>query len=238
MARDKTELFISGFLILSVIFLAVNYDLAIASTLGLFILFSVAMFFMLPARITHNSKPKNTFNAIGWGLGAVVALLIVSLFLASFSGFLNVVAEPTLASIQSSGFSSLGIDKIIPQSSQPIFARSAFLTIFTFGVIIAAVETRMLGRAMEWLSVVFNVNLNKPNIKVFAIFFLLSGLFVWYHANAKGVVNNFALLITFLFAFASLEMIRRTKELEGATYFHMFNNLLYIIPQVQGQLGG
>ncbi len=239
MARDKTELFITGFLILSVAFLAINYDITISSILGLMILFSVWAFFAIPARITHNSKPNNTFTAVGWGVGGVVVIILIGFFLTTaFQGFLNVTAEPTIASVINSGFSSLGTDKIIPQSSQPIFARSAFLTILTFGIIIAAVETRMLGRAMEWLSRVFTVNLDKPNIKVYAIFFILSGLFVWYHANAKGVVNNVALMLTFIFAFISLEIIRRTKELEGATYLHMFNNLLYIIPQVQAQIGG
>ena len=236
---DKLELFITGFLILSIAFLAINYDITIASTLIIFIVFSGLMFVIIPARITHNSKPKNTLTAVGWGLGGVVAILILSLLITTaFQGLLNITAEPSLNSIMNSGFSSLGTDKIIPQSSQPIFARSALLMIFTFGIVVAAVETRMLGRAMEWLSKVFNVNLSKPNLKVYAIFFLLSSVFVWYHANAKGVINNVALLITFIFAFISLEMIRRTKELEGATYLHMFNNLLYIIPQVQAQTGG
>ncbi len=256
--EDKLELFITGFLILSLAFLAINFNPQIATILIIFIVFSIFIFFVLPARITHNSNPKNTLTSLGWGIGGVVAIILIGFFLTTaFQGFLNVTAEPTLASIRNSGFSSLGVEEVIVTDrignfavgakSQPIFSQSAILTIFTFGILIAAVETRMLGRAMEWLSVIFKVNLDGspikifgiailPNIKVLAIFFLLSGLFVWYHADAKGVTNNVALMLTFVFAFISLEIIRRTKELEAATYLHMFNNLLYIIPAVQGRL--
>ncbi len=245
--EDKLELFITGFLILSLAFLAINFNPQIATILIIFIVFSGFMYIYLPARITHNSNPKNTLTSIGWGVGGVVVIVLVGFFLTTaFQGFLNVTAEPTLASIRNSGFSSLAVEEVIVAEkignfavgtkSQPIFSQSAILTIFTFGILIAAVETRMLGRAMEWLSVIFSVNLDKPNIKIYAIFFLLSSLFVWYHADAKGVINNVALMLTFVFAFISLEMIRRTKELEAATYLHMFNNLWYIIPAVQGRL--
>ena len=75
------------------------------------------------------------------------------------------------------------------------------------------------------------VRVRKPGEgKVFAMFVLVSVIFVWYHSNAKGVVDNVSLLITFIFSMISLEMIRRTKEMESATYLHIFNNLLYIIP--------
>lgn len=231
MREDKSELLISGSLILAVLFLAINYDLTIATTLIMFIVFSGLMYIMLPARITHNSKPNNTISAVLWGIGGVVGILFLSLFLTTiFQGLLNISSQPELGSIIDSGFSSLGTtsEKVVPQSSQQIFSDSLFLKILTFGVIIAAVETRMLGRAMEWIAKLANINLSKISFKVIAMYTLISVIFVWYHSNAKGVTNNVALLITFIFAFMSLEFIRRTGELESATYFHMFNNLLYI----------
>ncbi len=217
---------------LAIAFLAINYDLTIASTLIIFVVFTFAMYTLIPARLTHNSKPNNTFTAIGYGIGGVIVILLISMVLTTlFQGLLQTTVEPSLNSIMNSGFSSLAIDRIVPQSSQPVFAGSILLMIFTFGIVIATVETRMIGRAMEWLAKIFNVDLNKPfyrDIKVLAIFFLISGLFVWYHGTAKGVVDNVALMLTFIFAFISMEMIRRTGELEGATYLHIFNNLLYI----------
>lgn len=239
LSQDRLELLISGALIVTLGFLALNFDIAISGILTIMILFSVSMFVILPARITHNSKPNNSISAFLWAIGSVVVILIVSLLLTTaFQGILNVTTEPTLKSILNSGFSSLGTDKIIPQSAQPIFARSALLTILTFGIVIAAIETRFIGRMMEWLSKVTNTNLGKVSAPVIAIMVLISVIFVWYHFTAKGVTDNVSLLITFIFAMISLELIRRTQELESATYLHIINNMLYIVPRVQAQTGG
>jgi hypothetical protein len=239
LSEDKLELLISGSLIVTLGFLALNFDLTISGILTIMILFSAFMFIVLPARITHNSKTNNTVPALFWAVGALVVLLISSLLLTTlFQGLLSVTAEPTLNSILDSGFSTLGTEKVIPQSTQPIFAKSAFLTILTFGVVIAAIETRFIGRMMEWLSKIANIRLDKLSLPVISVMVIISVIFVWYHFTAKGVTNNVSLLITFIFAMISLELIRRHRELESATYLHIINNMLYIVPRVQAQTGG
>jgi|TARA_Y100000034_G_scaffold114936_1_gene151534 membrane protease YdiL (CAAX protease family) len=227
--KDKSELLIFIFLLVSLGFLTINFKLELGTIFLVMIVTSMLVFFGLPARLTHNSKPRNTFQAI---LDASIALgivLISTIVLSTvFQGFLTTGQE---FSLLSSGFSSLGTDKILPQSAQPIFAQSAFLTILTFGIIIAMIETRFLARVYEALASVFKVNLNTFNTKVIALTVILSALFVAYHFNAKGITDNVSLLITFIFAFVTLELVRRRQELEAATYLHIFNNLLFIIPR-------
>ena len=233
--KDKTEFAVTLFLLISLIFLTINFQLELGIIFIGMIVASMFVFFVLPSRFTHNSKPNNTFQAIvNAGIGVAVVLLVTLVLSTLFQGFLSTGQE---FSILSSGFSSLGIEKIVPQAAQPIFAGNTLLTIFAFGLVIAAIETRFLGRMMEGLAKIFNVNLTQerpflffkiPSTKVLALFTILSALFVAYHLNAKGVTNNVALMITFIFAFVSLEMIRRSQELESATYLHVINNILYI----------
>ena len=237
--KDKSELIIFLLLLGTLEFLIINYDVKLANIFLGMIFGSGILFFLTPIRFTHNAKPNNTFQAIINASIGVGIILIATLVLSTlFQGFLGSTQE---FSILSNGFSSLGIEKIIPESTQQIFAKSAFLTILTFGVVIASIETRFLGNLYESLANVFKVNLDSGTAfgifptdkKVIALTVIISALFVAYHFNAKGVTNNVALLITFLFAFVSLEMIRRTKEMESATYLHVFNNLLFIVPKVQ-----
>ena len=133
MAReDNLESFITGFILISIIFLTINFELTIGTIFIGMIVFSIWRF-LSGDRITHNSKPNNTVPALFQAGIALVIILMVTFFLTSaFQGLLNVTEEPNLNSILNSGFSTLGVNEIVPQSAQPIFSRSPLLTIFTF----------------------------------------------------------------------------------------------------------
>ncbi|MAG61799.1 hypothetical protein CMI43_03220 [Candidatus Pacearchaeota archaeon] len=232
--KDNVEIIITTFLLISLIFLAINFNLQLGTIFSTMILTSVFLYFALPATITHNTKPKNTFNAVIIAAFSLAILLIITFFVSSaFQGILNVTAQPTLGSILSSGFSTLGIDKVV-QSTEPVLAKNPLITLFAFGVIIATIETRFLARIAEALGKFTNIDITKINIKSIALFVLVSLIFVWYHFNAKGVNANVALFLTFIFAMISLILISRFKEIESATYLHVFNNTLFILPQIQG----
>lgn len=239
MSKDNIELLITIFLLVSIIFLTINYNLEIGIIFVGMILASIYIFFAFPAKITYNSTPNNTKNALFKATIALVIIITITFFATTvFQGVLNITEEPSLQSIIHSGFSSLGFENIVPATSQPIFSQSAFLMILTFGIVIATIETMFLARIMEGLARILKISLERLDKKVISLFFIISALFVAYHFNAKGVTNNVALIITFFFAFISLELIRRSKEIEPAVYLHVFNNLLFIIPTVQAQIGG
>ncbi len=228
MAEDKTEKLITGVLLITIIFLTLTFELSLGAIFVGMILFSIWVSITNKGRTSHNAVPNNTLKAIGIAGGALLALMLVILFVSTaLQGLLNLQEEPSFQSIIRSGFSTTGLSE-----SQPIFAGSVLLTIITFGVVIATVETRFIGRVMDWLSDLTGINVTKFNFKTIALFTIIASVFVFYHSNVKGVTDNTALLITFIFAMISLGIIAKTGELESATYLHIFNNVLFIYPRV------
>ena len=90
-------------------------------------------------------------------------------------------------------------------STEKIFADSKILTYYYFGFVIPFVETRFLVRFMEYLSTKFNTTLAKFNFKLALIYIFIAGGFVWLHSSVKGVDDNVALLMTFVFAIITFE---------------------------------
>jgi len=112
MVQDKLELFITGSLIIALIFLTLTFELSLGAIFIGMILFNIWVFFAFPGRLTHNSKPNNTFNAILFASIALVVILFATLFLTtSFQGILNSAGSspmvPPLSIVSSLGPSSV-----------------------------------------------------------------------------------------------------------------------------------
>ena len=217
---------------MSLVLLTLTKDPLLGSIFGVMLAVDYFIFQKLPTKINYNQVPKNTGTAI---VAAMVAFGIffgvtfgVTLFLQSTAFFQGTI-DPSnqFQSIMRHGFAATGLS-----AEKPIFADSKILTYFQFGLVIPIIETRMLIRLLEYLTRSFNVPLTKFSIQLGGVYIFLGWLFVILHSNVKGVEDNVALLMTFIFAIVTFELARRFKEMEAATDLHIINNVVFIANKI------
>lgn len=198
------------------------------------------IFNQLPSRINQNQIPNNSLKSIYAAIIALIIVLIVNVavtfLLQQAAFFQGAIDTSSFASIIQStmrhGFASTGLDQ-----SKPIFANSLFLTIYYFGIVIPFIETRFIIRLMEATTRFLNIPLDKMSLKLVGVYIIIAGLFVWIHFAAKGVTDNIALILTFIFGIITFEIARIgykfrnivEREMESATYLHSFNNIFSIL---------
>lgn len=235
-------LFYYVFLGVSLFFLTLTKDARIAGIFLVALFVDFAIFQQLPTSINQNQIPKNTGTALTFALVAFAIFIGVTFVVtAALQGtaFLQGTIDPEnpIQSILRHGFASTGLSEDDPilsirqnlfSAEDPIFADSIILTYLEFGIVIAFIETRLIIRIWEFLSKGLNIPLGKFSTRMFFVMFIVSAMFMFFHSEVKGVQDNVANLMTFIFAFISLEFARRTREMEGATYFHIINNIVFI----------
>ena len=196
-----------------------------------------------PARIFTNNIPKNTGGAIGAALVAFGLFFLVALVLTLFfqsTAFLqgNFSIGEQIQSVMRHGFAATGL----PETS-PIFAGSILLTIYTFIIVIPYTETSFLVRAEEFITSGLGISLEKMSISLAGVYIAIGVFFVWLHSNVKGVEDNVALLMTFIFAIFTFELVRKRnvifqkvvqsgREMESAIWLHIVNNGTFILRQL------
>jgi hypothetical protein len=218
----------------SLVFLILSYEPKLVVFLGM-LLIDFFIFKDLPSRINQNQIGGNTGKAVGYALVGMVTFFVISLGAtmvlqgtAILQGTID-LGKP-VQSILRHGFATTGLD---PEN--PIFAGSILLTYYTFTFVIVFIETRMLLRLFDWLTKSFNISLNLPpwkSVRMVSVMVFLSWLFMVFHSNVKGVSDNVSLLMTFVFAFISLELGRETREMEAPTYLHFGNNFAFIASKI------
>lgn len=186
----------------------------------------------LPSKINQNQIPNNTARAFGAALVAFGIFFTVTFAVTAFfqgTAFLQGTLDPSnpFQSIMRNGFAATGLS-----AEEPIFANSKILTYYQFGIVIPFIETRMLVRLMEFLTTFFTISLSRISARLGAVYIFLAGLFVWLHSNVKGVEDNVALLMTFIFAIVTFELARKFREMESATDLHVINNVVFIANKI------
>ena len=226
---------------LSIIFLSINY-LETRAGISLIGMYLMGLFISkaIPSKIHQNNIPKNTGGAIGAALVAFGLFFLVSLgFTLFFQGtaFLqgNFSIGEQIQSVMRHGFAATGL----PETS-PIFAGSVLLALYTFVVVVPYTETVFLVRAKEASVSLFGISLERMSIQLVAVYGVLGSFFVWLHSNVKGVEDNTALLMTFIFAIFTFELVRKRnilfkkvvregREMESAIWLHIVNNGVFIL---------
>lgn len=204
----------SGF-ILAFVFQTVSSTLA-----GIyFILLAVDAFayFSLKPQLNFNSVSGNTKQALTYAVMAFVAFVTISIFLINF---FQASANLTLSSLTARiGGATFGA------ATKPILENNP-LTIFLIGaILIPIIETKsLISRLMEILARIFKVALDLKSPPTWILFAIVSGLGVVFHFQAKGVTDNVALALTFIFWMVSCFLIVKTRESESAVYLHQMNN--------------
>lgn len=127
------------------------------------------------------------------------------------------------------------LSKIIPLTeilsllgaSAPVFSSSPQINFLIFAVIIPIVETAVIfALAIDLFASIFNIKLNKMSFKLVSLFVVLSFGFLLFHINAKGILNESALLLVFLMGFISCILIWLYRESRIAILFHVIANTI------------
>lgn len=170
---------------------------------------------------------KRTDNRLKSILTAVIAyggfLIISTLFLA--------VASPQ--SVVGVG-DFMGVIKLM-STSVPIFAGSLILSIYSFGFIVASIESSLFfGRFLEKVKSIVEKETGKiisphrfSSGWIYVIITCMSA-FVLYHLGSKGLANV-PLMITGIFAVISCILVIKDGELKSAILLHIINNVLIIL---------
>lgn len=225
---SEKNIYIWFLVFLAFAYFVYNKDLALIYIAFIFIDKFIKDTYPSRIRVDLNTSPGNTFQAIMWGLIAFFAFMLITTFLATFlQAALNFAPEE--------GFSAVWQQVIrhSASSSKPIFEGNPYFIFVVFGIIIAVTETKtLIARLFDYISDMFNVSLNKLSLGMVAIWVLITGIFVLFHIQAKGLTDNVGLLATAIFSIISLYLIYKFKEAESATYFHIFWNSTIIYNQV------
>jgi len=197
------------------------------------------IFDKLPSRINQNQIPNNFGQSVTAALVAFIIFFAVTFGVTAFlqgSAFLQgtIGSEGVVQSIMRHGFAATGL------SAEPIFAGSKVLTYYFFGLVIPFIETRFLIRLMEFMTTKLSISLGGISIGLIMVYIVIGTAFVWLHVNVKGVQDNVALLMTFIFAIITFELARWgykvrsviNREMEAATYLHVINNFTFIANKI------
>ena len=187
------------------------------------ILIDVSLYLMGANRIRMNGIGKNTITAIITAIVGVAALtvsygLVNATFRAPIDG--AIASDSVFQSVYQTMQSQLELKF----EQMPIFYW------LTFGFLIPIVETRLFfGRFIDFGSTVFGISLSRMSGKLIALMTIASAVFTYFHLKVRGIDNNVGLGITFIFGFASCLFIYYSqkgeqKEIESATWFHIFWN--------------
>ena len=192
---------------------AVNPTLGSIYTLPVILAIVLAMvdYFFGSKTIKLISKNLTWTQAILWGIGGYVAL-ILSTQLAS--GLAQIIPLKEILSL-------LG-------ASAPVFSNSAILNYISFSFLIAYVETMAFFIiALDLFASMFKVQINKQNLfnpKLILITLGLSLAFMLYHVQAKGIENESILILVFFMAVISLFTIIWTQDARPSILIHVISN--------------
>ena len=184
-----------------------------------FILLAVDAFAYLSLKpvLNFNSVSGNTKQAIVYAVVAFAAFIAISVFTINF---FQASANLTLSSVMDRiGGATFGA------TTKPILENNPIAIFIIGAVLIPIIETKsLIARLMEILSRIFKLTLDLKSPSTWVMFLIVSGIGVAFHFQAKGITDNIALALTFIFWLVSCFLIVKTRESESAVYVHGLNN--------------
>jgi hypothetical protein len=208
----KLELGILFFIAVYLQFTSVNVSQSLGQIYVGFIILSAVFIVLDPKRSIPLKRSNNdTFGAIMKGAGAYVVLIVVG----------NYIIVPGINAV-----------KNLISSTTPALANNAALNAFNFSVVIPYAETLFFFCVgADILASVFNVKINKNNLKklgLWAIIIGISLIFMLFHLTAKSVSATDTLALVFFMAVISLLLVVWDESYESALFFHILANSVAI----------
>ena len=178
--------------------------------------------------ITFQKNPGGQLNAILWGLGGWITLLISSVVVLNF-------IDPAQANISS-------VIKLMGATT-PALANSKIANWLTFGFAVAYIETQLWSRAMEFIADILGIDISGRSARMIfsalmVLIVILALVFVFFHLTAKGITNAPSLAIVFIMMAISLIMVAIFQETRQGVYMHIWANTVasYLILFATGML--
>jgi len=230
MATDKKwkEFVMLGILSVITIYSVINFNERVGIIYGLTVLSSLIMYYALydkfpskviPVEISENGRLINVAIAIG---AYVVFILVAGVVAASLN-------HTTTSYVDN-------VNSLVGEtfSATPVLYGSSVLKVGVWGIVIPRVET-------TYFFIIFPVLVlslfNWFPTKIFtlsAVFVI--GVFAWlftaFHAEAKGITNNSALITTFIFGIVSLIVVIWQREQMSAILLHVITNTIATMKQL------
>jgi len=178
----------------------------------LFLLIIGLLIFDKRLRITYQSRPGGTLQAMGWGLAGWIILLFISVFVMKF-------VDPVKANI--------GSVMLLLGATTPALATSKIANWLNFGVLVPYTETQLWARATEFFSDVFHIDISKKNVRTLRVLVLVGIFclgFMVFHLTSKGVPVSSSLIVVFIMMFISLIFVVIFQESRQAVWIHIFAN--------------
>lgn len=211
---------------LLIAFLALTFSKDLALIYLAIIVLDYILYKEYPSKVILNSVPGNTGRALMIGAIAYVVFMAIAIATMVVLQFGAVEKSPTEAFFRAQW--QAGANPL-----KPIFADNPFFIFLSYGIVIPILETRITGRFLNILTDQFNIRINDfRNWQLWAIYAFISAGAVIFHLQAKGITDNVALTLTFVFWMITCVLISYTKELESAVHVHIINNSVTVAKNV------
>jgi hypothetical protein len=208
-------------------FILINFNERVGQVYGigcsLLLTFYLALLVKFPNKIIPiETEEKNRLIEIIISVGAYVAFIVVA-------GFIAVWLNPSTTSYVDN------VNALVGEtfSATPVLFGSPFLKLITWGNIISKVETILFFTVL--LSLILTVTKYSINsdfkqgktwliMLAISLVYTLGWVFMVFHSEAKGILNNSALIVTFIFGVISLILIFWRKCALSAIVLHIITN--------------
>lgn len=206
---ENTILFVLGALLMWII---VNYNMQ----LGIIFLFMLVLTFLFHTSDKNVSFPFDRdgkwARATMIALGAYIVFIIVS----------TIIIQLVPIDLQSTVVSPQGVIDLVAITIPEIDFTNIMLFV-GWAIIIPITESWFFfGPVVERILDTKRVHWLLAGISIATIFML-------FHLTAKSVIDNSALLVTFIFGMISYLLVIMTKDLKSAVLFHVISNSVAIL---------
>jgi len=170
-------------------------------------------------RIDINTISANSGKAFFHGFIALAIFFILSI------GVVRILQPASFIGIQSV------IDRLVQTSlgASPILQGNPYAILFVGGILIPIVETELFFVTLpQVLSSTFNIPLTLTSSSTWMLMAAVIGVFTLYHIQAKGITDNVAWVLTYMFGIFQAWLVLKFREGESAIYMHVQNNFLGI----------
>lgn len=231
MSYQKSR-FIIGVVLWILLFLLINFDSSLGNVFVAILIGAAWLFtsdnrrFLFIEKANNNRAKSLMLVAIGYA-----AFMISSFIALAFLGYMDGGGITSLNTIYGQFLASL-----MAQYS-PILAENLLLVFLSWGTIIPIVESFSFFQVLlEFLcDYVFKTKrISIYSFKSWLAVLFVAGVFTFFHITAKGLENDPAFVMTFLFAVISGALVLYTGQSFEAIILHIVNNSAALL--ISGQV--
>jgi len=198
--------------------------MALIDWMAYYLAFDKSVFKIVPLERNKSGR----FTSLIWAMGLYVVFIFGANLITSY---FSVVESAEYASI----FEYISALIATTFSATPILYGSSYLRLAVWGLLIPLIETRFFFRTLlQWAVRAAGVKWPSSAFSMSALMIegFFGAIFAVFHIVAKGITNNPALVVTFLFGVLSAGMVIHFKQLLEAIFLHVITNTIATMQQL------